>query len=320
MTDHPELPSWRDTSTRAAVVSFVEAATQGPDAVPLAERIATFDNDGTLWTEKPMPTQLAYIVSAWRTAAQADPALAERQPYRAAVTGDLHWIGAAIEKHYAGDDSDLKVIIGALVGLTDGTSVEDYAQTVQSFYATARHMSLNRPYANVVYQPMVELLRYLEANGFTTYIASGGDRDFMRPMASDFYGIPPERVIGSAMGLRYDEDAAVVRYQAAFDFLDDGPQKPIRIWSRTGRRPLLAAGNANGDMQMLDFARRGSRSGLALLIRHDDDSDRGDAPYDGGSEKALAEAENRGYVVVSVKNDWSQVFVGDPEGLPASQL
>lgn len=313
MTDHPDLPSWRDSPTRRAIEEFVSAATQGPDAVPAADRIATFDNDGTLWTEKPMPTQLAYIVQRWKQAASADPALGQRQPYRAVLDNDMGWLARAIEKHYAGDDSDVKIVIEALVALTDGANVEDYAREVSEFYRTAQHLTLGRPYSEAVYRPMVELLRYLEAHGFTTYIASGGDRDFMRPMVTDYYGIPPERVIGSAVGLTYDEDAAIVRYAAAFDFLDDGPQKPIRIWSRTGRRPLFAGGNANGDIPMLDFARRGPRAGFALLVHHDDDTGRGDLPYEGGCERALAAAGPRGYTVVSVKNDWETVFVANPD-------
>ena len=301
------LSSWRDTATRRTVEAFVVAATEGPDAVPVDERIAVFDNDGTLWSEKPMPTQLHYVVERWREAATRDPSLAARQPYRAAVTGDLAWLGTAIDRHYAGDDSDLGVIIQALVGLTDGVSVEDYARSVTEFYRSARHPRLGRPYAQSVYQPMVELLRYLETHGFTCYIVSGGERDFMRPMTQANYGIPPERVIGSALGLTYDEKDASVRYSSALAFFDDGPEKPVRIWSRIGRRPLLAAGNSDGDIPMLDFARGGSRRGLALLVHHDD-ATRDDTPYDTGAERALDTASDRGYTVVSVRDDWASVF------------
>jgi phosphoserine phosphatase len=305
-----ELASWRDGPARRAIEEFVASVSGGPDEVPVAERIAVFDNDGTLWTEKPMPTQLHYVVQQWRAAAEADPALAERQPYRAAVTGDLSWLGDAIDRHYEGDDSGLQTIIGALTGLTAGMSVEEYAQSVGAFYRTAQHLTLDRPYLDAVYQPMVELLRYLEAHGFTCYLVSGGERDFMRPMTEDYYGIPPERVVGSAFGLAYDEESAQVRYTPSLSFFDDGPEKPIRIWSRIGRRPLFAGGNSNGDMAMLDFARRGPRAGFALLVRHDDDSGRGDAPYDAGAETAVAAAADRGYTVVSVKDDWATVFPG----------
>ena len=307
MDDDRVLPSWADGPTRDTILEFIDAVVEGPDAVPEAQRIAVFDNDGTLWTEKPMPTQLHYIVQQWRAAAEADPSLAERQPYAAAISGDLGWLGTAIDKHYDGDDSDVGALVEAIVRITDGLSVEQYASSVAEFYRTAKHLTLQRAYRNAVYQPMIELLRHLEANGFTCYIVSGGDRDFMRPMSEDFYGIPPERVIGSALGLRYDEENADIVYTPELDFLDDGAEKPIRIWSRIGRRPLLAAGNTNGDIPMLDFARRGAM-GLALLIHHDDDTGRGDTPYEQGAQKALDVASDHGFTVVSVKRDWSRVF------------
>lgn len=307
MTDTANLSSWRDTSTRRAIEAFVASVTTGPEAVPIAERIAVFDNDGTLWAEKPMPTQLHYVVQQWKAAAELDPELAHRQPYRAAASGDLGWLGTAIDKHYGGDDSDLNIILQALVGLTDGVSVESYAHSVAEFFDSARHPISGRPYAEAVYQPMVELLRYLEHHGFTCYIVSGGERDFMRPMTQSNYGIPPERVVGSAYGLSYDAENAVVRYSPSLAFFDDGPEKPVRIWSRIGRRPLFAAGNSNGDMPMLDFARRGTRSGFALLIHHDDDA-RDDSPYDAGADKALAAAAAGEYTRVSVRDDWETVF------------
>ncbi|WP_232333697.1 HAD family hydrolase [Agromyces laixinhei] len=307
MTDTRPLPSWSDGPTRDAILAFVGSVSSGPDALPEAERVAVFDNDGTLWTEKPMPTQLHYIVEQWKRAAKVDPSLAERQPYTAAVTGDLSWLGGAIDKHYAGDDSDLHTMVGALIGLTDGTSVEAYAASVAEFYRDAHHLTLGRPYSHAIYQPMVELLRYLEGHGFTNYIVSGGDRDFMRPMTEEYYGIPPERVVGSALGLKYDADTNEVQYAAAFDFMDDGPEKPIRIWTRTGRRPILACGNSNGDVAMLRFV-QGNPKALSLLVHHDDDTGRGDAPYDTGAEQALAAASEHAFTVVSVKRDWSTVF------------
>lgn len=303
-----ELPSWADTPTREAIVAFVERVTTGPDAVPEAERVAVFDNDGTLWTEKPLVTQLAYLVEQWKKQAEADPSLAERQPYRAVVSGDLAWLAGAVEKHYQGDDGDLKTLIGAVVGATAGTSIEEYAASVTEFFATAKHPTLGVPYSQAIYTPMVELLRYLEAHGFTVYIVSGGERDFMRPMTLQNYGIPPERVVGSAFGLSYDPETHDVRYAGGLDFFDDGPEKPVRIWSRIGRRPIFAGGNSNGDQAMLDFTRKGG--GFALLVRHDD-TDRGDLPYDKGAEKVLAEASDRGYTVVSVKRDWTRIF---PDG------
>jgi phosphoserine phosphatase len=304
----PALPSWRDGAARMAILDFVDAVCEGPDAVPEAERIAVFDNDGTLWTEKPMPTQLHYIVQQWAAAAQADPHLADQQPYKAAVSNDFAWLGGAIDKHYAGDDSDLAVLIKAMVQLTADMSVEDYHASVDGFYRQAKHLTLHQPYLQAVFLPMVELLRFLEHHGFTCYIVSGGDRDFMRPMTMEYYRIPPERVVGSALGLEYDEDSLEVRYGASFSFMDDGPEKPIRIWTRVGRRPILAGGNSNGDVPMLRYVQKHPRS-LSLLIHHDDDTGRGDAPYDKGAEDALAAADQHGFTVVSVRDDWATVFV-----------
>ncbi len=306
MSEDAGLESWRDTATRRVIIDFVERATgSGPESIPREQRIAVFDNDGTLWTEKPMPTQLHFIVLQWAAAVRADPSLADTQPYRAAASQDFGWFGTAIDKHYAGDDSDLKTIIGALLKLTADMSVEDYEEAVSAFYRDAQHLTLGRPYSSVVYQPMIELLRYLEANGFTCFIVSGGDRDFIRPMTIANYGIPPERVVGSAVGLSYADGD--VRYSSMFSFMDDGPEKPVRIWSRIGRRPVLAVGNSNGDEPMLEYVQKHPLS-LSLLIHHDDDTERGDIPYDKGAEAALAAAERNGFTIVSVKDDWETVF------------
>ncbi|MGO4299257.1 HAD family hydrolase [Leifsonia sp. RAF41] len=302
-----DLPSWRAGTTRDAILAFVADVTTGADALPAEERIAVFDNDGTLWTEKPMPTQLHYIVQRWAAAAAADPSLAAQQPYKAVVEGDLAWLGSALDKHYNGDDSDLQVAVAAIVRSTQGMSVEDYHASVDAFYREAEHLTLHRPYANAVYRPMTELLAFLTANDFSCYIVSGGDRDFMRPISTAYYAIPPERVIGSSAGLSYDEATDDVRYADTMEFFDDGPQKPIRIWMRTGRRPILAAGNSNGDIPMLRYPKRHPRS-LSVLVHHDD-GERGDAAYDTGAERALATAAADGFTVVSVRDDWDTVFV-----------
>jgi phosphoglycolate phosphatase-like HAD superfamily hydrolase len=302
-----ELTSWRDGAARRAIDAFVASVTTGPDAVPEADRIAVFDNDGTLWSEKPMPTQLHYVVQGWQKAIQDDPSLTDRQPYKAVSEGDFAWIGGAVDKHYQGDDSDLRTLIGALVGQVVDLTVEQYAASVVEFFATAKHLTRGVPYSETAYRPMVELLRHLEAHGFACYIVSAGERDFMRPMAEDIYGIPPERIIGSSFGLSYDEDSRQVKYTDKLSFFDDGPEKPPRIWTRIGRRPILAVGNANGDMAMLDYALHGERPSLAMLVHHDD-PDRGDTPYDKGAEQALAAADERGYTVISVRDDWSAVF------------
>ncbi|WP_154792676.1 haloacid dehalogenase-like hydrolase [Occultella kanbiaonis] len=303
------LPSWREGPTRAAITEFVAAVTTegSPDFVPPEGRVAVFDNDGTLWTEKPMVVQLHYVLQQWKAAAEADPSLAEKQPYLAAVSGDLAWLGAAVDKHYAGDDADLGLIIAAVSAASAGSSVEEYEASVAAFFRDARHLTLDRSYAHTVYQPMVELIRLLDAHDFRTYIVSGGERDFMRLIAQDYYGIPTQRVVGTGLGLEYDAEHNVVRYKSALAFFDDGPEKPVRIWMRTGRRPILAAGNSNGDIPMLRFAQGNPRS-LALLVNHDDDTDRGDTPYTKGAEKAIDAAPAHGFTVVSVRDDWSQVF------------
>jgi phosphoglycolate phosphatase-like HAD superfamily hydrolase len=299
------LASWADGPARSAITDFVEdVGLGGEHELPVEQRIAVFDNDGTLWIEKPLPTQLHFVVLQWAAAAAANPQLAEIQPYLSAVSGDYAWLGAAMDKHYAGDDSDLSVIIAALLDLTDGMSVEQYEHMVGSFYENEQHMSIARPYSHVVYQPMVELLHYLDANEFTCYIVSGGDRDFMRPMTLANYGIPPERVIGSAVGLGYADGE--VRYSSSFSFLDDGDEKPVRIWSRIGRRPVFAAGNSNGDLQMLQYV-QGSPHSLSVLIVHDD-ADRDDPPYVTGAEQALAAADESNFIQVSVRDDWRAIF------------
>ena len=198
-------------------------------------------------------------------------------------------------------------MIGALLATSAGLSVDDYGREVAAFYGEAAHMTLGRPYSQVVFQPMVELLRYLEANEFTCYIVSGGDRDFMRPITFAYYGIPAERVIGSAVGLTFNSATNNVEYGTNFDFLDDGPEKPIRIWSRIGRRPILAAGNSNGDGPMLRYVQGHPRS-LSLLVHHDDDTGRGDPAYDKGAEHVLDEAEASNFTIVSVRDDWSALF------------
>ncbi|MFC4222958.1 HAD family hydrolase [Lysinibacter cavernae] len=306
------LPSWNDTATKRRILDFLAQVTTGPDAVPVEQRIAVFDNDGTLWTEKPMPTQLHFIIMQWAEAARRDPSLAEEQPYKAVVSGDYSWLGKAVEKHYEGDDDDLHVLVKAIVASTAGVDVGAYAKAVATFYREQQHPVLKRPYRDTVYRPMVELLRALESHDFTCFIVSGGDRDFMRPMTTEYYGIPPERVIGSAVGLTWSDDGqhTGVRYGNSFSFMDDGPEKPVRIWSRIGRAPIFAAGNSNGDVAMLRYATSGPL-GLGIVVRHDDSSDRGDVAYTSGAEEVIAAAATHNWVSVSVKDDWNEVFRGN---------
>jgi phosphoserine phosphatase len=304
------LESWNDGPTKSAITDFVERVTEegGPDYVEPAARVAVFDNDGTLWTEKPVVIQLDFTIRRFRELAEDDPALRTQQPYQAAYEGDLKWMGAAMVKHYRGDDSDLKLLMVAVPKAFETVTVEDYDRRVKEFFAEADNPTLKRPYRECGYQPMVDLLRYLEANGFSTYIASGGDRDFMRPVAQDMYDIPPERIIGSALGITYSAEGgqSALLYKGAMDFFDDGPEKPIRIWSRIGRRPILAFGNSNGDVPMLAYSGAESLPALRLLLLHDDSNREFD--YTAGAEQALDIAAQQNWTVVSIKNDWNTVF------------
>ena len=299
------LPSWQDGAAKQAILDFVAHTTEpgSDDFVPPAERVAVFDNDGTLWCEKPMPIELGFILQRFAEMAEADPSLRGRQPWKAAHERDYAWLGEAVTKHYAGDDSDVKLLIGGLVQAFSGMGVDEYAAGAHAFLTDGGHPTLGRNFVHCVYQPMIELLRYLEAAGYGTYIVSGGDRDFMRPVTEAIYGIPPERVVGSTTGLTYEPDdkGGRVVYASELDFFDDGPVKPVRIWSRIGRRPVAAAGNSNGDIEMLSYAR-----GLRLLVNHDDEER--EFAYEGGAEKALERARADGWTVVSMKDDWKTVF------------
>jgi phosphoserine phosphatase len=276
--------------------------------VPTEERIAVFDNDGTLWCEKPLPIQADFILRRLHEMAEADPELRDRQPWKAAYERDYGWLGAALTEHYAGDDTKVHTLARGVLAAHSGISVDDFEQQADSFLRTARHPTLDRSYLACVYAPMVELLQYLEANGFSNYIASGGGRDFMRPISQELYGITRDRVIGSATALEYlaDGEGGMIMRKSEADFLDDGPEKPIRIWSRIGRRPILAAGNSNGDIPMLEFSRHADKPFLRLLVLHDDAEREFD--YVAGAEQALKMAKHEKWTVVSMKNDWTTVF------------
>jgi len=305
-----QLESWNDGGAKRAIVDFVTRVTtaNGPDFVPPAARIATFDNDGTLWCEKPLPIQFDFILRRWVEMAQENPALRERQPWQAAVDKDYAWLGNVITKHYAGDNSDLPTLMNGLVTAFAGVTTEDLIERAANFLRTQSHPSLKRLYRACGYAPMIELLRYLEANGFANYIVSGGGRDFMRPITAELYGIPPERVVGSNVQLEFREngDGGDVRTKSQLNVLDDGPAKPVSIWSRIGKRPILAAGNSNGDIPMLQFANKPPRPALRLLVRHDDATREFD--YVTGAEKSLALAKQYGWTVISMKTDWKTVF------------
>jgi phosphoglycolate phosphatase-like HAD superfamily hydrolase len=299
------LASWNDGPVKRSIVEFVERAVSD---VPVEERVAVFDNDGTLWCEKPMPIQLDFVLRRLVAMAEADEALRERQPWKAAFERDYGWFGAVMAEHYAGDDTNIPVLAAGILGAFAGISVEDFEAQADAFLRGTQHPSLGRGYLECAYAPMVELLDYLAANGFSNYIASGGGRDFMRPISQDVYGIPRQRVIGSTVALAYTpgERGGTITHKPEADYLDDGPEKPVRIWSRTGRRPLVAAGNSNGDAEMLQFTQHPDKPSLRLLVLHDDDER--EFAYTGGAERALDLAAGDGWTVISIKNDWATVF------------
>ncbi len=305
-----ELTSWNDTFTKQTIVDFVTAVTipGSPKFVPQEERIAVFDNDGTLWCEKPMYIQLDYFLQKMAEQAENEPKLRTQQPWQAAWEKDFTWLGGVITKHYQGDDSDFRTFIGGVLTLAKDQPVEKIEAAAKEFVEKNRHPTLDLPFRDCVYQPMLELLRYLEAYGFTNYIVSGGGRDFMRGFADDLYGIPRERIIGSTVTYRFvetDHEVAIVQ-QPKLDGIDDGPGKPIQIWNVIGRRPILAAGNSNGDIEMLKFAQASGKPFLNLLLLHDDDNR--EYAYEQGSEQAVQLAEERKWLAISMKNDWRQVF------------
>ena len=309
-TTPESLSSWRDGPAKQAVLDFVRrtCGEAGSTAVPVEERVAVFDNDGTLWCEKPVAIQLYFILRRLVDMAEARPELRERQPWKAAYENDRSWFDAIMAAHYAGDDSGIPTLAAGVLGAYAGISVEDFEAEADAFLNNARHPTLGRAFVDCAYAPMVELLDYLKANGFTNYIASGGGRDFMRPISLTTYGIPRERVIGSSTKFAYTDDqhGGTITHKPEPDYLDDGPEKPVRIWSRVGRRPLLAGGNSNGDIPMLQYTQHADKPTLRLLILHDDNEREFD--YTSGAEQALEQAAKDGWTVVSIKNDWATVF------------
>ena len=300
-----DLASWRDTATREAIVD-VRRDERRRRCRP-EERVAVFDNDGTLWCEKPMPIELGFILQRLAEMAERTRRCGSASPGRPRTSKDYAWLGGVITKHYAGDDSDVKVLIGGILQAfagQDGRRLRGGRRRVPPRRAASDARPPASPSAR--YLPMVELLRYLEANGFTSYIASGGGRDFMRPITEEVYGIPPERVIGSSNALRYEEDenGGSIVHLAEPDVFDDGPVKPVRIWSRIGRRPILAGGNSNGDIPMLRYAGGEAGAPPARPPRRR----RAGVRLHAGAEDSLERARADGWTVVSIKDDWATVF------------
>jgi phosphoglycolate phosphatase-like HAD superfamily hydrolase len=301
------LSCWRDGPARQAIIEFVERV-RAENGVPVEERVAVFDNDGTLWCEKPMPIQLEFILRRFAEMVNVQPELCARQPWKAVAERDRGWFDALMDEHYEGDDSNLRTLAHGILSAYSGITVEDFEAQAAAFMRDEQHPTLGRGYLSCSYAPMVELLDYLEANGFTNYIASGGGRDFMRPASQDMYGIPRERVIGSSSTFSYTSNAhgGSIIHNPEADYLNDGPEKPVRIWNRIGRRPLCAVGNSNGDTEMLEFTHHADKPTLRLLILHDD-AER-EFAYTAGAEQALKQADTDGWTVASIRNDWTTVF------------
>lgn len=300
------LPSWNDGAAKKSITDFVARVTtqNGPDFVPIEQRIATFDNDGTLWSEQPMYFQLAFAIDRVKALAPRHPEWKTQQPFKSLLEGDL--------KGFAkfGEKGALQVIAATHAGMT----VEDFAKTVQDWTITARHPRFKRPYIELVYQPMLELLAHLRANGFKTFIVSGGGIDFMRPWVEKVYGIPPEQVVGSSGVTKFElgpDGKPELMKLAKVEFIDDGPGKPVGINRFIGRRPILAFGNSDGDQQMLEWTAGGSGARFMGLVHHTD-AER-EWAYDrkshvGKLDKALDEAMRRGWTVVDMRQDWKVIY------------
>jgi phosphoglycolate phosphatase-like HAD superfamily hydrolase len=300
------LPSWNDGAAKQAIVEFVDRVTEegGPDFVPVEQRIATFDNDGTLWAEQPIYFQLAFALDRIKALTPQHPEWKNAQPFKAVLEGDLKALAAAGEKGL------LEIMAATHTGMT----TEAFSQVVAEWIATARHPRFERPYIELAYRPMLELLDYLRERGFKTFIVSGGGVEFMRVFAERVYGIPPEQVVGSSGVVTFEmgpDGRPVLRKEAKVEFVDDGPGKPVGINRFIGRRPIAAFGNSDGDLQMLQWTTAGEGPRFGLIVHHTD-ADR-EWAYDrdshiGRLDKALDEAAAAGWTVVDMKNDWKTIF------------
>jgi len=302
------LPSWQDTVPKQAIIAFVGKVTKpgSPDFVPVAERIATFDNDGTLWAEQPIYFQNYFIFDRIKTLAPQHPEWTHQEPFSFVLKGDLKSAAASSVQ------AQLNMMLISQAGLT----TDEYEKLVAGWIATARHPQTGKLLAGMVYQPMLELLAYLRTNGFKTFIVSGGGIDFMRPWSEKTYGIPPEQVVGSSLKTKFElrDGKPVLVGLPEIDFIDDNAGKPVGIESRIGRRPIAAFGNSDGDLQMMQWTAAGSGPRFCLFVHHTDAErewayDRKSA--DGRFDKALDEALAKGWTVVSMKDDWKIVYVGD---------
>jgi haloacid dehalogenase-like hydrolase len=299
------LPSWNDTAPKKAIMAFVEKVTKEglPGFVPVVDRIATFDNDGTLWVEQPMYVQLRFALDRVKILAPQHPEWKTTQPFKGILDGDMKAVTASGEKG----------IVQLMMATHAGMTVEQFQQIVTDWLATATDPKFHKPYTECVYQPMVELLAYLRANGFKTFIVSGGGVEFMRPWALKAYGVPPEQVVGSSIKTKFqtiDGKPDLLRLPE-INFVDDGPGKPVGINQFIGHQPIAAFGNSDGDQQMLEWTASGSGARFMLLVHHTDGQR--EYAYDrkssfGKLDKALDEANAKGWTIVSMKDDWKQIF------------
>jgi phosphoserine phosphatase len=303
------LPSWSDGPAKQAITTFVTDVTNvsGPDFVPPARRIAVFDNDGTLWVEQPMYTQLSFVLDRVKALAPDHPEWKDQQPFKAALEGDMKALGEA------GNEGLMQLLMATHAGMTS----DEFETIAADWIGAARHPRFERPYTELVYQPMLELLEFLRANHFTTFIVSGGGVDFMRPWTQRVYGIPPERVVGSQIEQRFElrDGKPVLVREPKIAFIDDKGGKPVGIQRHIGRRPILAFGNSDGDLQMLQWTTGGPGRRLGLILHHTDGER--EYAYDrqshfGKLDQALDLAPGNGWVVVSMKDAWSQVFPPAP--------
>jgi hypothetical protein len=299
------LPSWNDGPTKQAIETFVQKVTdpQSKDYVPPADRIATFDNDGNLWAEKPVYFQLLFAIDRVKAMAPEHPEWTDKQPFKAAIEGDMKALAASGEKG----------LVELIMASHAGMSAAEFQASVTEWVGTAKHPRFDRKYTELVYQPMLELLAYLRENGFATYIVSGGGIEFVRAWSEPVYGIPPAQVVGSSIKTEYklvDGKPTLMRLPEV-NFIDDKAGKPVGINQHIGKRPIFASGNSDGDFEMLEWTTAGDGARFGLIVHHTD-ADR-EYAYDrdshvGRLDKALDAAAEKGWVVIDMKNDWKDVF------------
>ena len=302
------LPSWNDGKTKESITTFVEKVTKedSPDFVPIPERIATFDNDGTLWSEQPMYVQAFFVFDQIKRMTPQHPEWKDKEPFSSVLKGDIKAALASGEKGVA----------AMMAAAHSGMTTEEFEKSVTDWLATAKHPTTGKAFTEMVYQPMLELLTYLRANGFKTFIVSGGGIEFMRPWTEKVYGIPPEQVVGSSGGLKYElrDGSPVIVKTPELVLNDDKEGKPVGIQRHIGRRPIAAFGNSDGDFQMLEWTTSGKGARLGMIVHHTD-AER-EVAYDreshvGKLDKGLDEAPKRGWTIIDMKTDWKTIYPSD---------